>query len=239
MIHLGFGGDYRGKVTNGCAFHVDLDMAITNAQNEILERHYVMLFTLGYWNQEKITKPNYPQEIIKTVEILESKGIQFDFCLLQSSHSSSVILCQANGLKADRPFGLIFGSSCNSTQDQSLIKSFKEVLINIVAYLNNNLQSITYDNFLVLKNHTPFNHLELYLDLDFAQEYLQHRKFEKNFITTPDLSLFENKIIKFPFDSLFSVVKAEHPNCISPSWGPLGNNYIVNNNNLKFPFVLP
>jgi hypothetical protein len=225
--------------SNGCAFHTDLNIAIANAQNEILERHFVMLFTLGYWNQEKIDKSRYPQEINILIEALKSKGIKFDFYLLQSSSSSSVILCQANGIEANKPFGLIFGSSCSSSQDQSLIKSFKEVLINVVAHLNNNLKSITYDNFLKLKSHTPFDHLELYLDLNFAQKYLHDRKFEKMSLEIPSLELFENKIVSHPFDSLFSVVKSKHPNCLSPVWGPIGNNYIVNNNNFNFPFILP
>lgn len=225
--------------SNGCAFHTDLNIATANAQNEIIERHYVMLFTLGYWNQEKIIKSQYPQEIKGLIDILESKKIEFDFYSLHSSNSSSVILCQANGLKADEPFGLIFGSSSTTSKDQSLIKSFKEVLINVIAHLNKNLKSITYNNFLNLKHYTPMNHLELYLDLDFSQNYLMNRKLVKTKLQEPNPTLFENKIINYPLDSLFPVVKSTHPDCLSPNWGPMDDNYIVNNNNSEFPFILP
>lgn len=225
--------------SNGCAFHTDFNTAITNAQNEILERHYVMLFTLGYWSQEKISKSSFPQEISTLIQILESKGIEFDFYSLHSSNSSSIALCQANGLKSIKPFGLIFGSSCTSSQDQSMIKSFKEVLVNVVAHFNDNLKSISYDTFLNLRSHTPFHHLELYLDLNFATNYLHNRKLEKLLLKTPDLSLFKNIRLPHPFDSLYSVIKSKHPECLSIQWGPIGNNYIVNNNNPNFPFILP
>ena len=57
------------KSSNGCAFHTNLKSAITNANNEILERHYAMLFTLGYWDQEKVDDSDYPQEIKKILII--------------------------------------------------------------------------------------------------------------------------------------------------------------------------
>jgi hypothetical protein len=225
--------------SNGCAFYTDLNTAISNAQNEILERHYVMLFTLGYWNREIISESNYPGEIYKIIVTLKSKGIDFDFYSLYLSDSSSVVLCQANGLKANTPFGLIFGSCCSPSQEKSLIKSFKEVLINVIAYFNNNIKPITYDHFLMIKSYTPINHLELYLDVNFAKDYLMNRKFKNNVLKTPDLKLFDTTILSYPFDSLFSVARSQHPNCLSPKWGSMDNNYIVNNNNRNFPFVLP
>lgn len=227
------------KNSNGCAFHTDSKIAVSNAQSEILERHYVMLFTLGYWNQEKISNLNYPREIINILKTLESKGIQIEFLILKSSADFSIILCQANGLKADKPFGLIFGSSCSPNQEQSIIKSFKEVLVNIVAFLNNNIKSISYEYFLGLKTYTPYNHLELYLDRAFAKKYLDHRKFENNISMSPNLEMFHNNFLQFPYDSQFTVVKSTHPDCLSPTWGPLGDNYSINNKNLNFPFVLP
>lgn len=224
--------------SSGTAIHSDINIARKNSQRELLERHYVMLFTLGYYNGEIIILKELPIQIEKSIKILEKEEIELTFYKLFESRENTVVLCQASGLKRKSKFGLIFGAGCKENINLALESSLKEVLPNVMACLNNNLTSIHIGEFENISQPRPEDHLRLYLDLDFSLKYLHSRKlirFEDERLNSEEFVSVE---IDYPYSSLYPVINSSHPRCYNAQWGFLKNTTLINNNPI-FPFVLP
>jgi hypothetical protein len=223
--------------SSGLALHSVLDIAKKNSQREILERHYVMLFTLGYCNEEVIQSSEIPQRVNILIERLRKNKISVKFYKLYSTIQETVILAEVSGLNSSMPFGLLFGASCKETLAEAIEASLREMLPNLMAFLNNNLHSIVEGEFIKIKNPKPEDHLYLYLDITFAKKYLHKRKFN-SFHELIDTTLFASSLISYPFCNLYPVVLSSHPKCLEAKWGLL-NEIVLPNLNPDFPFVLP
>lgn len=223
--------------SNGFAIHSDINIAIANSQREVIERHYVMLFTLGYYNKIEIPITQVPERVIEIVQKLISIQIEISFFQLASTSDEVVVLCEINGLNYQKPFGLLFGASCKETLGKSIEASLKEPLPNLMAFLNGNLSSIEEAEFKMINKPKPEDHLHLYLNIDFTKKYLQQRKFV-NHNSVIDRKLFISSIISYPFSDSYPVVFSTHPDCLQAKWGILHDEKLTNYNP-SFPFILP
>jgi len=226
------------KSSNGCAFHITLEESKLKAQKELLERHYVMLFTLGYWDQ-KMIKTNLPTQVLKIIKELQKIKIEINFYELFSDQNNIVVLCEGNGLASQEKFGLIYGASCDKSIERCIEKSFKEALVNIMAALSKKIVSITIDEFNDIPYPTPIDHLHLYINTSFAQDYLSKRHIISSTPPAPCDSLYRFTELPHKYDYFFSVVKATHPQCIDAKWGKLGPVCNLKNHNINYPFLLP
>ncbi len=226
--------------SNGCAIHSLREIAILNSRRELIERHYVMLFSLGYFNGNIISTNDIPLEINDLINNLENKNIEVVFYKLISKMCESVVLCQISGLNSESAFGVTFGSSCKSSTRECIENSFCEALPNAIAFLNGNILPINLESFKKIAKPAPLDHLSLYLNKDFAIDYLKNRVLQP-FTNEESLDekLFKTEEITYPYSHLFPVVRTTHPDCIDAKWGFLPQNSTPNNLNPLFPLVLP
>ncbi|TDP53131.1 YcaO-like family protein [Bacteriovorax stolpii] len=220
--------------SNGISLHSNQSEARLNAKLELIERHYVMAYSLGHIENNNIHSLAYAQ-IAPTIKALNFFGVEFSFLKLNSEKYYTV-LCQASGLQCKKPFGLCFGSATKISLEKAIEKSFFEALINTVAHINLNIQAISEDDFQKIISPKPEDHLALYSDVTFAKKYLTLARHQHGPLNTPLNEKFTIQEIFYPYSSLFPVFKASHPDALSAHWGYLNH---PNNFNPSFPLVLP
>lgn len=224
--------------SSGCAIHNTIDKAKIRSQQELLERHYVMLFSLGYWNTSIVPTNSMPVKVIKIIADLAVLGIEVTFCDLHNSGINRVILCQISGINSSTPFGMTFGASCRSKIEEAIESSLCEALPNVMAFLVGGIKVIDFEEFKKIYNHKPSDHLELYFNIEYAKEYITRRHFEPFSIQKIEDELFAFEEIHYPYSKLFPVIRATHPKCLNARWGLLENDIEPKNLNPNFPLVL-
>ncbi|QDK43227.1 hypothetical protein DOM21_17545 [Bacteriovorax stolpii] len=227
--------------SNGIALHFTTEKSQKNAKLELIERHFVMLYTLGQIPKIKIDKALYPTNINKVISNLNELKINVTFLNLNNSHGLQTTLCEVSGLGHKSPFGLFFGSSASYSFTDTLEKSFTEAITNVAAYFNHNIISITEEEFKKIKSPTPNDHLSLYSNIAFSQKYLA----QAIHINTNESLIFDNSSvhfeeIKYKYSYILPVYKAFHRNALEAKWGLLEDQIsIFRNLNPEFPLVLP
>jgi hypothetical protein len=233
--------DFQNKKypSNGCAVHLNKEQAIINSRAELIERHFVMLYSLGYANAETVDLDLIPQNLKYSLLELNEKNIEVKFYKLYEVNSDVVIICNISGLKSSPSFGLTFGSSCKRSLDDGIIASYLEALPNVMAYLNQNITTITLSDFKKIEQPKPTDHLSLYLDVEFATDYLSNVKRQSFENKNIDYSLFTSKEMHYPYSDILPAFRSIHPDCIEAQWGILPLNFNPENLNIDFPLVLP
>lgn len=236
-----FAIDFQNKKysSNGCAIHTDWEQAKINSRRELIERHFVMLYSLGYSNAEEISLDVVPHNLKSSLVFLIEKNIKVNFYQLYSSANDKVVLCRISGLEALPKFGMTFGSSCKNSLEECLAASYLEALPNTIAYLNQNITPMTFEDFKKIINPKPLEHLSLYLDVEFAAEYSSKviiNSLHENYI---DSNLFLSEELQYPYSEMLPVIRSTHKDCLSARWGLLPANFNPKNLNPDFPLVLP
>jgi hypothetical protein len=225
--------------SNGCAIHTNEELASLNSRLELIERHYVMLFTLGYCNRYLYGRLEIPTKINGLIDLLNNKSIGVIFYNLYSSDSEFVVLCQMSGLNVTPSFGVAFGASCKNKLEDSIEASFCEALPNVIAFMNGNDDAITLNEFRNIIKPSPLDHLNLYLNTEYARDYLSRRVLMPVNLTPISPDLFITEEIQYRYSHLFPVIKTSHPDCIETRWGLIPEDSMPRNLNPDFPLVLP
>lgn len=235
-----FAIDFQGNrhSSTGCAAHSDKQLGKVNSRRELIERHFVMLFTLGYTNQEIVNSNILRENFISATSSLKMKNIDVRFYQLHSTSKDVVTLCSISGLNAFPKFGLTFGACCRSSLEESLEGSFLEALPNVMAYLNGGISSISLSDFKKIISPKPEDHLALYFDRDFALYYVQNRNSSELEFPGFNDEFFYTEEIKYPYSDFLPVFRSTHPHLLDAKWGMLPANLEPLNLNPDFPFVL-
>ena len=233
--------DFQNKKypSNGCAVHLSKEQAILNSRAELIERHFVMLYTLGYANTETVDLDLLPKNLKYSILELYEKNIEVKFYKLYEADKDVVIICNISGLKSSPNFGMTFGSSCKKTLDDGIIASYLEALPNVMAHFNQNITTITLTDFKKIEYPKPTDHLSLYLDVEFATDYQANVKTHSLENKKIDYNLFCSEEIHYPYSAILPAIRSTHPDCIEAQWGLLPLNFSPKNLNIDYPLVLP
>ena len=236
-----FAINYQNKkyTSNGCAIHTEMEQAKVNSRRELIERHFIMLYSLGYANAEDISLDIVPNNLKSSINFLVEKNIKVKFYQLYSSANDKVVLCRISGLESSPKFGMTFGSSCKNSLEDSLTASYLEALPNAIAYLNQNIIPMTLGEFKKNLKPQPVDHLSLYLDFEFAVEYSSRVRINLLRENDIDSNLFLFEELQYPYSEMLPVIRSTHPDCLAARWGLLPDNFNPENLNPDFPLVLP
>jgi hypothetical protein len=232
-------GNEHKYSSSGCAIHSNKELAILNSRQELLERHYAMLFSLGYCNETTVTFKETSAKVNMLVEHLENKKIKVIFYKLFSSLNEFVVLCLISGLESSPKFGATFGASCKNNLEESIEASFCEALPNVMAFLKGDIQSLTFEEFKKIAKPKPIDHLNLYLNNEYAAGYFSKRVIKPFLDSYINPDLFATEEIDYFYSQPYPVMRSTHPHCINARWGLLPESFVPDNLNPFFPLVLP
>lgn len=230
----------RKYSSSGCAIHLNKEMAVINSRRELLERHFVMLFSLGYCNEDMVSPVEIPVKVNRLIDQLKQKKIEVTFYNLFSSTDEFVMLCLISGLNSSPSFGAVFGASCKKSLCESVEASFCEALPNVIAFLRGDTPILSFEEFKMMIKPSHIDHLGLYLNHEYAREYFLERTLKplmNSDLINPDLFISEE--INYTYSSLYPVIRTTHPDCIDAKWGLLSESFVPRNLNPRFPLVLP
>lgn len=158
---------YNLKNSNGLAVHPDLDIAIKNAQDELVERdaffcHY---FLNKGFHEVKIFNP-------KINLATSHSNFKVKFYELCSSSDSVGILCSLNGKDFTKPFGNIMGTAYGKSLDDVAGKALIEAL-RAFTFFNTSLVSlsISEQEFFKIQDIDFSHHGKLALDLNYSEKF--------------------------------------------------------------------
>lgn len=183
---------YNLESSNGLALHPNLNIAIRNAQDEIIERdaffcHY--LLNKGFFELKIL------DERIKSA--ICSTPFKVRFYELCKDKNSIGVLCSLNGKNFTKPFGNIMGTAygreLNSVAEKALIEALR-----MFTFFNKNSESlpITEQDFLNLKDIQFSHHGKLALDLNYSEKierFFSSNKMSINSSYSEDI--FKNTIL--------------------------------------------
>lgn len=193
---------YNLKNSNGLAVHPDLNIAIKNAQNELVERdaflcHY---FLNQGFDEVKINNP----KINLAISHLNFKVKFYELC---RSKNSVGILCSFNGKDFIKPFGNIMGTACGEDLDEVAEKALVEALRTFTFFnISAAPFSISEQEFFNTEDIDFSHHGKLSLDLIYSEKF---ELFLNNFKTSIDCSyskeIFKDIVLDpllFPFPNV-------------------------------------
>ena len=113
--------------TNGLSYHTDLDQAIFNARNEVLERDNVLT---AFYSGQTIEYKEYSSHLINP---FVNDGIKFEIAEIKNN-STITYITRLDGRKFETPFNYHFGFS-----NYSIEKSLFEAMLNLNLHYNKNI----------------------------------------------------------------------------------------------------
>lgn len=158
---------YKLKNSNGLAIHPDLNTAIKNAQNELVERD---AFFCHYFLNQGFYEVSVCDASINLA--VSQSSFKVKFYELCRSDSEVGILCSLNGKNFTKPFGNIMGTAYGDNLDKVAKKALIEAL-RMFTFFNTNLSSIsiTEQEFLKLQEVDFSHHGKLALDLSYSEKF--------------------------------------------------------------------
>lgn len=190
---------YKLENSNGLAVHPDLNIAISNAQDEIIERdaffcHYFL--NRGFF-EIKISNSKIKLENCNSL-------FKLSFYELCKSDNSIGVLCSLNGKEFAKPFGNILGTAYGRDLNNVAEKALVEALRMFTFFnKNSNSFSISEQDFLNLKDFTFSHHGKLALDLRYSEKlesFFSNNKMLMN--SSYSKEIFKNTILN---PSLFPI----------------------------------
>jgi hypothetical protein len=172
------------QTSNGVACHPELVNAKKNAFDELIERHLFLCHFHSSIPFKKIKIDTFLNlEALNTKLI--SKKIDLNFFTLLESQDVYSVLCVANGLKRENPWGLTFGMGTDCTMKLAIEKALIENMRKVSYYLSSNdlIEKISLSDFNRLADYTFRDHGKLALDVNYAESisYLfEENGFKKN-----------------------------------------------------------
>ena len=187
------------KNSNGCAVHTDQDTCIKNSQNELMERDaYLRLHFLG--NSFKEIQPPKDGLINTCKKELNALGIKLHFGHIGHNDYGSACIAIADGrLRKENPFGIMIGLGFEEELDQSLEKSFFEILRFIDGSFSENhpLDAMSFNDFASKEKAGVHEHIALGMDLEYADflipHYLEPNELKNHIPTTPKFENFTRR----------------------------------------------
>lgn len=183
---------YKLENSNGLAIHPDLNTAISNAQDELIERdaffcHYFL--NRGFFEIE-ISSSKIKFENFNSL-------FKVSFYELCKSDNSIGVVCSLNGKGVAKPFGNIMGTAygydLNGVAEKALIEALRMF---VFFYKSTNSISMSEHEFCNLKSFSFSHHGKLAIDLDYSEKLEHLFKHEQMSINSSySKEIFKNTIL--------------------------------------------
>lgn len=209
--------------SNGIASHSDLSRARENAMTELIERdsflcHFLTTTAFATYSDKEI-----PENIKSWIFIFKKFGVELFIRKMSSPDNLHCVFIGAFGENADKPFGLVIATACDSISHRAMSKAFMEVSRAVADKIENDLpKSINLRTWDAIESHQVWDHYRIALDSEYANW------FRKNYLTASPLKhllTHQNKIdvskIKFKIITKNQDILKGLPIVTVRAWSPL------------------
>lgn len=172
--------------SNGMAAHLDLNIAKSVAEQELWERD-IFLASFHLRLPVKLINPPKPVLDFGIRQTLIKWGVDLNYYHIGSVNSLKVVMCIANGAKAEKYFGIIIGFGSHFDLETASTKASWECLRHVSYNLNNLEQELSLKDFERIEHPTIADHGRLALSKEYTllfNEWLKNVKSEPFDFTT-------------------------------------------------------